>query len=308
MDQPMSHPAARYAAAAGKPARAKLPRGATVDDAVRAALGVPLYHLLAYQAAAEDGEAEGIHQMRVALRRLRTALLLFGPMLEPHATERFNAELRRIGQILGTARDWDVFCLHTLPHAIIDLPEPEVLQPLRPAAEAARTEAHRAVETELAGPALPALIHGLSAWMEDGPELMQNGKLSKFAPALLDRIARKVARRGKGIRNATPEELHALRKSLKKLRYGIDDVAPRFRRKRVKAYLKGCKDLQKLLGTVNDAGVAVRLAHELSGGEQVDLAPAVSALAQWATARRDAALARLGRAWKAHKAAAPFWR
>jgi len=64
-------------------------------------------HLLANQPAALHGEEdEGIHQMRVAVRRLRSLLALFQPFLEPHTAGRFADELRRLGQVLGTARDW----------------------------------------------------------------------------------------------------------------------------------------------------------------------------------------------------------
>ena len=55
--------------------------------------------------------------MRVAIRRLRSLLVLFERFLEPHVSERFEEELRRLGQVLGVARDWDVFLTDTLPRA-----------------------------------------------------------------------------------------------------------------------------------------------------------------------------------------------
>src|SRR5262249_54536724 len=58
-------------------------------------LAARLGELLANQPAADAGDVEGVHQMRIAIRRLRTALVLFAPHLESHTAERFAAELRR---------------------------------------------------------------------------------------------------------------------------------------------------------------------------------------------------------------------
>ena len=88
-----------------------LDRGIGVPEAFREIVAAGLGHLLANQPAAAAGDPEGVHQMRVAIRRLRTALVLFETHLEPHATARFEAELKRLGRVLGEARDWDVFCL-----------------------------------------------------------------------------------------------------------------------------------------------------------------------------------------------------
>ena len=67
---------------------------------------------------------------------------------------------------------------------------------------------------------------------------------------------------------------HALRKALKKLRYGVDDLAGLYGCKEVKNYLQGCKELQALLGQMNDAVVAGALAKGLSGDDGSGLAPA----------------------------------
>ena len=71
--------------------------------------GALLDDLLANQPAVLRGdEGEGIHQMRIGIRRLRSLLVLFERFLEPHAATRFSDELRRLGRVLGAARDWDV--------------------------------------------------------------------------------------------------------------------------------------------------------------------------------------------------------
>ena len=98
-----------------------LDRDISVPQAFREIVAAGLGHLLANQPAAGAGDPEGVHQMRVAIRRLRSALVLFETHLEPHVTARFEAELKRFGRVLGEARDWDVFCLETLPKVMDEL-------------------------------------------------------------------------------------------------------------------------------------------------------------------------------------------
>ncbi|HEX6013744.1 MAG TPA: CYTH and CHAD domain-containing protein [Geminicoccaceae bacterium] len=291
-----------------------LDRDVGVPGAFREIVAVGLGHLLANQPAAAAGDPEGVHQMRVAIRRLRTALALFGPHLEPHATAQFEAELKRLGRVLGEARDWDVFCLDTLPKAMGDAPEASWGHLLREAAETERREAHHRAEEEIGRLALTGFVLGMAAWVEDGiaqPTLLgdkrMRRRLAKLAPELLDRLAGKVAKRGKRIGRRSDEELHALRKSLKKLRYGVDDLASLYGRKAVKTYLQGCKELQELLGRMNDATVAITLAEKLSGGDSSGLAPAAGAVAQWSEKRRGKALHHLSGAWATFRTTSPFW-
>ena len=81
--------------------------------------------------------------------------------------------------------------------------------------------------------------------------------------------------------------------------YSIEFLAPLFRHKQVKAYLRRCKRPSKQLGGLNDAVAAVALAEQLGGERQPELAPAVAALAGWATARQAAARHYLSKDWQA---------
>lgn len=284
-------------------------------DAVRRIINAELGHFLANQPAAAAGDVEGVHQMRVGIRRLRTALALFGRRLEPHAARRFEAELKRLGQVFGAARDWDVFCTQLLPAAEKDAGVKGWVELLHAPAEAERQAAHRELEEELRRPALTALVLGMAAWVElddVGSTVVGSDALKrpmrKLAPALLDRMARRVAKRGGHPRRRSAEELHDLRKALKKLRYSADYVAELYPPKLVKRHQKASKRLLKLLGTGNDAAMATTMAERLCAGERSELVPAAGALAQWSGARRDKALRKLPKAWTNFAAASPFWR
>ena len=292
-----------------------LPPGITAAEAFRHMVGATLDALLANQPAAAAAGMEGVHQMRVSLRRLRAALALFRPCLAEEKEALFTESLRALGRVLGAARDWDVFCEETLPLLARDgLPAP-LLEALRGPAERERQAAHALLATELAGTGLTRLVLGLTAWAEDpgalgGPaeEDEEDGgmdrPLAELAPELGERLHRRVRRRGRRIRHRSDEALHDLRKALKRLRYAVEFMAPLHRKKRVEAYLDRCKDLQEQLGALNDASMAVHLTERLAASDE-SLAPALDAVRGWAGQRRAKALEELPSAWRRFKRATP---
>jgi inorganic triphosphatase YgiF len=287
-----------------KQASIDLPEDVTAAAAFRMIVDGVLAHFMANQPAAASGDIEGVHQMRVAVRRLRAALLLFRPHLEPHAQGRFTEALRSLGRVFGEARDWDVFCTEVLPGAAENGISAPWLDLLRGPAEDRRIKAHASAAAELGAPLLTATVLGLAGWAGDTAVVagQSNGgamhrPLADLAPGLIARLERKVLHRGRHIGRLGDAELHALRKSLKKLRYGLEFVQPLYRHKQVKAYLHACKGLLNRLGEFNDAVVAVELAAGLGGQRQPELAPAVAALAGWSAAHQSKARRRLRKDW-----------
>jgi len=271
------------------------------SEIVRSILG----HMLANVAAARISDPEGVHQLRVAIRRLRATLVLFRSVLRQETSWRFNEELRRMGQVFGRARDWDVFVGETLSAVEVQGTERGWLDLLRRRAEQWRAAAQADVRRELDGPAFTALLLGLAGWIEDGtedPTLLGDASLrrpiAELAPALLGRMAQKTFRRGKRLKGASREELHALRKSIKKLRYAFEFLAPLYPADKVEAVVEPCEKLQKFLGHLNDAAVTPGLAEQLTEGGHADLAPAVGVLAAWAEARGRKALRRVPKHWR----------
>ena len=289
-----------------------LRRTKSAAEAFRRILDAAIGHLRVNLEPAARGQPEGIHQLRIATRRLRAAIALFKPLLTAEAAARFNEALRRSGRIFGAARDWDVFVTETLPAAEADGMAPEWSRRLLEAASQARVAAHVAVARELTAPGFTLLLLGLSAGAE-GPAGIGQPALARAmkdaAPALLDRLLRRAARRAKSIGEADPPALHALRKAMKTLRYGAEFTAPLYRRKAVKRFLKPCKHLQESLGVLNDAAAATpALAACLASEDRADLAPTLGVLTVWAERRGAEARAGLPKAWNALREAEPFWR
>lgn len=293
----------------------KLDRDVSAGDGLRQIVANGIGHLLANRASASAGDAEGIHQARVAIRRVRSALRLFAPRLEPHAAALFQNELQRAGRVVGEARDWDVFCGEMLPQSFGQSGEAELAALIRSAAEARRKAADHICARELRAASFTALVLGLGAWTETGREHRRllgdkrlERRLSRVAPGLLDRLARKVEKRGRALQpNASPVALHPLRKALKKLRYSIEFLASLYPPKAVKRFLRRLKDLQKGLGAINDAAVATRLAEQLAGGGHVELGLPVGVVAISREEARRAAMRKLERQWRAFRRQERFW-
>ncbi len=270
-----------------------------------------LEHLLANQPAALRGdEVEGVHQMRVAVRRLRSLLVLFRPMLERQAAERFEQELRRLGDVLGRARDWDVFLGETLPAASGDGVPADAIEALQRAAAERRHAAHQDAKKAIAEPDFARFVLAMRAWSRPGAGAIDERHIDRpvaeAAPGLLDRLERKLAKRLDKADADDAPSLHAVRKSAKKLRYGIEyfdgvcggDAKP---------YLKRCNRLQKKLGVLNDLETATARAAELSDG-RIDLVPALGLLVGWAAGEREPALKKALKAQRAFDRTVVSWR
>jgi triphosphatase len=121
------------------------------------------------------------------------------------------------------------------------------------------------------------------------------------AEDLLDRLDAKVTKRGGGVGpDASAEELLPLRKSLKKLRYGLEFLESIYPRKKAKRFLRRLKKLQKVLGEINDAAMATRLAESLTADDHLELAPSVAAISLSQGRAAHEAMKALGKRWEAY--------
>ncbi|HJS84101.1 MAG TPA: CYTH and CHAD domain-containing protein [Acetobacteraceae bacterium] len=277
-------------------------------------MGAALGHLRLNLPATVRGDVEGVHQVRIAVRRVRAVIALFKPLLTEEAASRYNEALRRAGRLFGAARDWDVFVTATLAEAAAENPAESWPRHLAEAARPARARAREEAMRELEAPGFARLLLELGAWAEEGardPATLGTPALTRpvadVAPDLLDRLMRRAAKQGKGIRHADPRDLHGLRKRLKTLRYGTEFTESLYRPKRVRTLLHPCKELQELLGSVNDAAATPDLAQHLADSDESGIAPCLAALAAWTEGRGKAARRRVPKAWHALRDADPFW-
>jgi triphosphatase len=291
-------------------AELSLPKAIALRDAFPRMLGATMRDFALELAPASRGEIEGVHRLRAAIRKLRTLFVLFAPHLEQKATARFNGELRDFGRVLGGGRDWDVFITETLAEAEQDLGT-DAVEVLKAPAEAKRSAAHAAVKTAAEGPLPTDLLLGLSIWTSDAGWLQDLADADEpfhdLLPGLLDRLERKVLKRGRNLKALDTESLHELRKSMKKLRYACEDVSSLFHRGPAKRHIGTIKKVLQDLGRINDAAVTAERLGDLSDAARPEIAQASAALLAWVEKRRRGSERDLRRRWRKFRHADPFW-
>jgi CHAD domain-containing protein len=274
------------------------PHDAT-GSAARSAIDFYFRALMAQVPGAQQGEAEPVHQLRVAARRLRAVVILFGPYIassRPRATE---AQLKWIGKEAGAVRDLDV--LETLMHQRAKKLDSQIASKLEPLFEEVHMRRAQAAQNlaQVLGSrrfkSLVARLSGSIAITSRGDVAFGSVATGLYAPML-----NSAARAGSKMHEApTPAELHRLRKRAKRLRYALEMVSS-IGDKHLADVIDALEELQDLLGRYHDTVVAVEWIKEFVSSRQLpsEIAFACGALAQ-AIALGERKLRRRGlKAWR----------
>ena len=206
-------------------------------------------------------DPEYLHQARIALRRLRSALKIFAPTLPQGFAAPWSAAFRPLAAALGDARDWDVFFGETLPPIVAAFPQDHGAGHLPAAAGRCATRAANALRRQLAGPDHPRLLLDFTAALASLPSA--SADLEAFARAALNRQSRQTRRLARRHAVLSDAERHRLRIRIKKLRYTLECFATLLPRRRLKPYLAALAQLQDELGLANDHVTALELLHRL---------------------------------------------
>lgn len=258
------------------PTKSKATAPVTADQSVSEAFAGIMRHnfdyLLTWEQAARSWEdIEGVHQFRVTIRRMRSALSLFRDVIPKAARRQWSDEMRWIAGELGLARDLDVFVSEGLSQVVGELPLSGSEQLLRLAeARRAQTYEHR-VRSMLDSDRYRHFKDGFEGWL--GSRQWESGELNKkqakrlsrnlvpFARELMDKQERKVLAAGSHVNQKAAEEMHALRIECKKLRYAAEFFSPLFAG--MNTFISHMKGLQDLLGLMNDVSVMRQLLDDL---------------------------------------------
>jgi CHAD domain-containing protein len=267
----------------------------------------------------EGRDPEYLHQFRVGLRRLRSALDVVGTAVGKKAIAPLAEELKWLGGALGPARDWDVFTVETLARLEREFGASEELEAFLARCAALRQAYATAARAAIASPRYTVLLLtlGESFARDDLAGLWHPDEerdparvavpVGEFAAAVLDKRHRRLRKRGAGVPGAPPDERHRVRIDAKKLRYASEFFASLSPPKRVRRYVGALEDLQDILGALNDATVADRLLQEVAAAEP--MSPRVEGLVRgWMGATAGHELARYPRAWREFADAKAFWR
>ncbi len=246
----------------------------------------------------------GIHQTRVALRRLRAALTLFrgavdGPT-DGRLVRALAAEAKWLASDCAPARDLHVFLTET-----VDEVPPEIK---RIAARLVKAHLERA-RAALSGARYNAFEGQLSALMQAAPHA-SSGRLDEFGRALLEHHHAKVERRGRHLARLDRRHLHKLRIAIKKLRYAATFLRPAFASNTAKAYIEATVRLQSALGVLNDRAVAGQILDDiaLAARPSEDVTRPLRQLAKRAQSGDKHRRHKLAQAWKRFSKVERFWR
>lgn len=261
-----------------KQARVRLMPGMTTRQAFQAIAGSALRQWAGNAGVlATVRRPEALHQMRVALRRLRTAMKLFEPVAADEMYGPLTGELKWLAGELDLGRDTDVLIEETFRPAAHRLHQQAGMSGLGERLLKARTKAYDRVIEVLAQPRHLNLVLDMAAWIDCGrwadPADPRHGPLAdRPAEAMaregLDKLRRQVKKRGKNLEGLDPERRHKLRIRAKRLRYGLEFFSGLYEddKAKLKAMLETLKGLQDGLGVLNDLEVARGKGQALAEG------------------------------------------
>ena len=288
-----------------------------VDDVIAKLVGACWHHLLKNHTVAEKGvDPEGVHQMRIALRRLRTICALFRRDIPSPAFQAVNSEARWLMQQLGPARDWDVFAETTIARLVTAAPDVDLVG-LREAVEQQRKSSYAALRTVLADARCSRFLLSLGHMVErrgwrneiDSEALaVLSQPMPTLADKILTRLHRKARKRGAHFRQLKTDAQHDLRIDLKKLRYAAEFFLPLYAAHApAKRYVRRLARLQASLGRARDIASTRILVDAIRQDDQPALYLAIGAVTGW-LARDQIAIAKtLRKRWRRFKATPAFW-
>jgi CHAD domain-containing protein len=230
---------------------------ASAGDAVGRALALSVIRLIRHDPVVRlDLDPEGVHQARVATRRLRSDLRTFRPLLDEAWSSALREELRWLARLLGDVRDGDVL-LARLRHGATELglaaDAAAVLRTLQTSRDAVLEALLEALRSDRYAHLLDRLVEAANA-----PVLSDDAHASatEAVPALVRRPWHRLAKRAKALGAApTDAQLHEVRIRTKRVRYAAEAAAPVIG-KQARAFSHAAARLQDVLGDLNDAVVA----------------------------------------------------
>lgn len=235
-------------------------------------------------AAAGDHDPAYIHQLRVALRRLRSLVRIFAPALPAQFVSEWKSRLRDNTNRFGNARDLDVLRTELLaPIEPAGLADASIdLAGLRDIATSARDAARIEAERQLdpAGQGLLMLEFAAALLRLPRTDLGSATDLRSFARLQLGRLRKRARRHFHAASALVPTRLHSLRIGAKQLRYGIEFFAPLFPARRVERYLADLVRAQNTLGFLQDVDTA-RVRLEAWAGDKAGLRAAAAFVIGW---------------------------
>ncbi len=265
----------------------------------------------------EQRRPEALHQLRVAIRRLRALTKAGEEMLGAGERLLVETELKWLAGELDVARDLDVFIADGYRPAVLELAEQDFAalgQQLLKAQSSAYARAQAAVRS----PRCAALWLEAASWIEVGDWTrtetpaavrLREQPVQAFAADALDHLRKVVRKRGRRFASLDATGRHKLRIRAKRIRYVAEFFSPLFEQaKGRRSFLKRLKAMQSSLGDLNDIAVARSHLADRAELKAPAVAFAAGRVVGWRERGEREELETARRGVEAFREQAPFWR
>jgi len=210
---------------------------------------------------------EALHQLRVGLRRLRTAMTLFKSVVTDARSEAVKAELKWLAGQLDEVRDTDVFTAETYRPGLEALGAADGVAALGKRLKQAQTRGYDHALKALKSRRGSDVALLAAEWIETG-EWRARAEAAQavggFAEEILNRLDGKMTKGGAKLARMAAEDRHRVRITVKKLRYGLEFFEGLYSAKRARRFVDSLRAFQDTLGELNDIAVARRTAAGLA--------------------------------------------
>ena len=267
----------------------------------------------------ELADPEGPHQLRIGLRRLRSAFCVFSPVLRSPEMTRLNEEARWLGQEVGRLRDLDVVGNNIVRREAEAHPDEPGLSACADALVREAAHLRERLCKLLIEVRSQVFLIDLAQFIETRgwltpQDFSQTKRLAasvaELAGLALNKRWKKVGKRARGLATLDTEQRHELRKELKTLRYAVEFFSPLYPAKHVDPFQKRLKKLQAVFGDLNDAAMVRAM---LTGAEAPGVGdPAAQRAVGWvigaSQARAEFGWAGVKALWRSLEETRPGWK
>lgn len=257
----------------------------------------------------DSPDPEYLHQMRVGIRRLRSAFRLFRDQLGDAAAPQTEA-LRNLGAVLGPVRDWDVFVTETLPAVRPVLAAHVAAETFDQWCQTSRRGTRAALKKSIKTTNYVDFMIEMGRWLavfRDHDEARWQQPATACATRILAACHARVLKRGRRLDRRSAAELHRLRIAIKQLRYAVGFFSSLYSARGMAAMHDRLALLQDILGRINDAAT-VRQLLVAPTAENREVIAAAGIVIGWCEAHAEAERGALLPAWRRFRAVRPPWR
>lgn len=218
---------------------------------------------------AHAGNIDSLHQMRIGLRRLRSAFKLFAEVIT--VPDSLREEVDWLAESISEARDWDVLATKTLASIKPDVDGID-LDDVQRAALSKAAALHQIAAEAVDSVRYTRLVLSFARWLQGGewreslPQLKGKHlkkRLKMFSTDMLEHDQRRLKKRGRQLKDADAQTRHRVRIAAKKMRYDTEFFQSLYPAKETKAYVAALAELQDRLGSLNDVAVGDELLLEI---------------------------------------------